>query len=538
MHFQIEFRVSPLLEYREFPWKKAAFYLLCAPSLSYILLQSSSIYVLVSSAWMSVPSTELLLPGLLSTLLSLFLMATILDRIRRLDVLILIGGLAPIFVSLFGWFLGFPNEYTPVLEYAIVVLIFSGLVLMMGSWAVLLNRTVVARFRGRICGTFISLAFVLYSIFVLFGLSPYAPDSVSIPVAEILCLISIVVSLALKPWKFDQVALAVRGRTSRYFVPLVFVMAAHFLWYSATKATLAAALEALTQDSSLVFLSGLEGLDFVVLAAGVLVGGLIADLLDRKESLRAGILGMGLLTIFGPAFYGYNVAGVAESFYIFALPLLVFERIVEGLLMGSVLLLIWGELGSPKSKARRLATVWTLFLGYAILFWFLEIGPIEFATSQATIRIAEQTSILLAFISLYFMGRVPDVVSREVEMEDLELGFDEERVEEAVDNYLDDKDFESIRQQLDIIDATSEVSDADLEDMLGGEVARILPLRRVHGIGEKLEQRLKAEGYESAAQLAGERADRLAKKVEGLSEKGAQKIISAARELVEGELNN
>ncbi|MGM0687091.1 MAG: helix-hairpin-helix domain-containing protein [Promethearchaeati archaeon] len=476
--------------------------------------------------------------GLFSMLFSLLLMASILDRVQRLDAVIFIGGLAPLVAGTLGWILGFPNQYSPVLEFATVILTFSGLVLMVGSWAVFLNRTVVARFRGRIAGVLISVAFVFYSVFLFFSMSPYVGGSSTTPIAEIVCLVSLFVSVSFRPWNFDQVALAVRGKASRYLVPLAFVMAAHFLWYAATKATLAQAMEPLSHNHSLVFLSGIEGLDFIVLATGVLIGGFIADLLDRKEALRAGILGMGLLTIFGPAFYGYNIVGVAESFYIFALPLLIFERLVEGLLMGSTLLLIWGEVGSPKTKARRLAAVWMLYLGYAILFWFLEIGAIEFAPSQATSRIAEQTSILLAFISLYFMGRVPDVVSREIEMEDLELRFDEERVEEAVDNYLDDRDFESIRQQLDIIDAASDVSDADLEDMLGGKVAKILPLRRVHGVGEKMEHRLKREGYESAAQLAGERADRLAQKVEGLNEKGAMKIISAARELVEGKLNS
>jgi nucleotidyltransferase/DNA polymerase involved in DNA repair len=71
-----------------------------------------------------------------------------------------------------------------------------------------------------------------------------------------------------------------------------------------------------------------------------------------------------------------------------------------------------------------------------------------------------------------------------------------------------------------------------MDAILGDEFKDMLPLRRVPGIGERLEKKMNAAGYESAAQLAGESAQRLAQKIDGLSIAGAEKILKDARKVV------
>jgi len=60
----------------------------------------------------------------------------------------------------------------------------------------------------------------------------------------------------------------------------------------------------------------------------------------------------------------------------------------------------------------------------------------------------------------------------------------------------------------------------------------IIPLKKLSGVGKKLETRLEKAGYVSVAKVARARADVMARKVEGLSKKGAQKLVSEAKEIV------
>ena len=117
-------------------------------------------------------------------------------------------------------------------------------------------------------------------------------------------------------------------------------------------------------------------------------------------------------------------------------------------------------------------------------------------------------------------------------MEDLDFDFDDRQIKRTVDAFVRADDFASIRSQLDIIDAGTELSDSEMEDILGDDLSEMLPLRRVPGIGSSLEKKLIAAGYASAAQLAGESAQRLSQKIEGLSPARAEKILKDARKVV------
>ena len=146
--------------------------------------------------------------------------------------------------------------------------------------------------------------------------------------------------------------------------------------------------------------------------------------------------------------------------------------------------------------------------------------------------IGGQVAILLSLGALYLTGSLPTTLGREIEMEDLDFSFDEKQVKRTVDAFVGDDDFESIKSQVDIIDVGSDLSDSEMDVILGEEFKDMLPLRRVPGIGESLEKKMTAAGYESAAQLAGESAQRLAQKIDGLSIVRAEKILKGARKIV------
>ena len=258
------------------------------------------------------------------------------------------------------------------------------------------------------------------------------------------------------------------------------------------------------------------------------IAGIVSDFIGRRLAFSTAILLMALLSIFGSVFYGVGPGGQG---WVNALPLFLFERIVEGYLLGLCMLLIWTELGSPKTRGWRISAAWLFFLGYMALWWAADLlwnMPIWIGTY------GNQFSILISLVALYLTGRLPLILCRDMEMEDLELDFDEDQVKETVDAFLEAEDFESIRSQIDIISATSEeISDEEMSIILGEEVKDTHPLKQVKGIGPVLEKKLLEAGYDSAAQIAGETPKRLSAKIKGLSEAKAAKLIADAREVVQ-----
>jgi predicted flap endonuclease-1-like 5' DNA nuclease len=318
---------------------------------------------------------------------------------------------------------------------------------------------------------------------------------------------------------------------------MALLLASHILWYFATEVSILQTppegFESLRQF--LGEYSGIGAFEPFILMIGIIIAGFVADIRGRKLAFSTAILLVALLSIFGSVFYGTrDVNGGVEGF-VEALPLFLLERIIEGFLLGLCMLLIWTELGSPKTRGWRLSAVWLFFLGYMALFLAADLlwNIPEFIGT-----IGNQFSILISLIALYLTGRIPSILGREMEMEDLELDFDEDQVKETVDAFLEAEDFESIRSQIDIIGATEDISDEEMRDILGEDVKQILPLQRVKGIGSILEKKLHDAGYESAAQLAGEVPKRLASKIEGLSESKAKTIISNAREAVQEEIKS
>ncbi|TFG95072.1 hypothetical protein E4H12_14040, partial [Candidatus Thorarchaeota archaeon] len=132
----------------------------------------------------------------------------------------------------------------------------------------------------------------------------------------------------------------------------------------------------------------------------------------------------------------------------------------------------------------------------------------------------------------YLIGPLPGILGREIEAEDLDIDFDEKQVKRTVDAFVGSDDFASIRSQIDIMDAESEISDNEMSEILGEEFKVMMYLRSIPGVGAALEKKLKDAGYESAAQLAGETAQRLSQKIEGLSLARADKLLKDARTVV------
>lgn len=304
---------------------------------------------------------------------------------------------------------------------------------------------------------------------------------------------------------------------------MTFALGAHLLWYTVTKQALLDLETPVVSLSQSVNIGLYEMIPFVV---PIILAGIMSDRLGRKTAFRFVILILGLLTIFGSTLYSTDNL----------LLLLISERFVEGFILGLCLFLIWPELGPVRTRGFRLSLYWFFFLGYMTLFWALDLNVILFGvTFVAPIwlqPVGGQIAIVLSLGALYLTGPLPTTLGREIEMEDLDLDFDDRQVKRTVDAFVKADDFASIRSQIDIIDAGTELSDNDVDAILGEEFRDKLPLRRVPGIGASLEKKLNAAGYESAAQLAGESAQRLAQKVEGLTVSRAEKILKDARKVV------
>ena len=523
-----------MLEYRQFPLKTSIGYLLFFPYVTYFIYLINS---LIGGTYFSSSIDQLLLLGYgaLAAAITIPICGIMIDWVNRPLIGIYAGSLVPLLLALYYSLIGFSPNLSPLIETTIIVVFFCGFVIFMMSWVVRLNRTVVVRFRGRVSSSFLISSLLLYFVFEFMIQNGYPLIFLNMQIQDIAALLGILLSLSTRPWIQKEVPLAVRAKPISYFVPMIALLACHMLWYFSTKLAIDTGMSFDPSYVSLAQLSGFGSLELVVLAIGIAVSGIIADLRGRKTAFSMAILLMGLLAIFSTAFYWYSNPGVISSFRVEAVPLLVVERLIEGFIFGSCLLLIWTEIGSPKAKGFHLSSMWIFFLGYMALFWALNLGVWNIPSWVQIV--GGQFSILLALVSLYFSGHLPQILGREVEMEELELDFDDKEVKKTVEAFLGDEDFESIQSQLTILDAGEELSDSDMTEILGSDVPSALPLRRVPGIGEALESKLRKAGYTSAAQLAEETALRLARKVKGLSQARAEKLVSEARKIVDKTFN-
>ncbi|MFW9931789.1 MAG: helix-hairpin-helix domain-containing protein, partial [Candidatus Thorarchaeota archaeon] len=457
--------------------------------------------------------------------------AIVLDHIKRIEILLILAGFTAPFIALLGYLTGTLGAFNPAFTEAWIIAVFVCLAFFIGCWVIFLNKTVVERFRGRITGLFIflSLGFVVLYSFLYIDYFNLGYLSNTLP--EIIAIISIVAVLPFKTWKWKKYPLAVHGNHIKYFRPMVLLLASHMLWFFGTKVTLLElhpSFVSISQEFQIDIGFGFGIYEPLLLGLGALIGGLYADFRGRKTGFNMAILLMGLLAIFSPIFY--------DPVAIWGIPLLLMERLIEGYIIGICCLLIWNEIGSAKTKARRLSLVWFFFLGYALLFWALDhtfMGLNVVTAFQGGIgRVGGPFAILIALITQYISTDTPKILGREVEMEELALDFDDKEVRATVEAFVGEDDFSSIQSQLEILDVTQELSDSEFGEIVGEDFQNALPLRRIPGIGPKLEEKLVDAGYTSAAQLAGETASRLSSKVEGLSQDRAERILADARKVV------
>ena len=515
-----------MLEYREFPLKTMFIYVLIAIPVAF------SIYVItgiLSGSLFAVfgltlhEHRELLGFGLLTAFIALPLSGLLVDRIRKHDLLMYIGALLPSLVGILSVLQIIPG-FTEIYPMLLATSTFGCLALMLITWAARINQSVVIRFRGRTVSIFLATAIFVYIIFRFLDslvIAAVLRNTITFP--AFVSLVAVLISAAFKPWKAARASLTIAGSSIRYFIPMILVLATHLLWYTVTKQEIILLYPTFVSLSQTADIGYFEMLPFIV---AILFAGIMSDRLGRKTAFRFVILLIGLLTIFGSTFYETGNLST----------LLISERFVEGYLLGLCLLLIWPEIGSVKNKGFRLSLYWFFFLCYMSLFWALEFNVelfgFPFIAPDWLPIIGGQVAILLSLCALYLTGSLQSTLGREIEMEDLDFAFDEKQVSKAVDAFVGEDDFASIRSQIDIIDAGSDLSDSEMNDILGEEFKDMLPLRRVSGIGERLEKKLTAAGYESAAQLAGESAQRLAPKIDGLSVAGAEKLLKEARKVV------
>ena len=524
-----------MLEYREFPARTALTYILLSPSVAFAMLV---IVKVIEGSLLPLTLLEhhgLLGLGALAATFSLPVAGIIVDRLQRKDILMFLSALTPCIIGLLGSIIGFPNEYSPLIETALVISSFVCLAFLLVSWTVQLNRTVVVKFRGKVVAAFLAFALVAFLVYYLLSAMGVVLMASDLLLPAVISFIAVILAVMLRPWKLDQAPLAVQGSVMKYFRPMALVLAAHMLWFFVTKLRFQA-----EGTGTLSQMVGFGIFEVGILIVGVVGAGLLADFQGRRSAFSTLILLMGLLTIFGSAMYELFFADPSSVWGAGLLVgLLVFERFIEGYMLGLCLLLIWSELGSAKTKGLRLSFVWLFFLGYMALFWALDLEAtvfgFTFLVPEELTLFGGNIAVFLSLIALYMIGPLPQILGREIEMEELALDFDDRQVKRTVDAFVGHDDFASIRSQLDVLDAgseISEVSDKDMSEILGDDFTKMLPLRRVPGVGPSLEKKLQLAGYKSAAQLSGETPKRLAEKIDGLGIARAGKIISDARQIV------
>ncbi|RDE17573.1 MAG: hypothetical protein C4K49_02205 [Candidatus Thorarchaeota archaeon] len=532
--------VTSVLEYREFPIKVAFYYVLFSAMLAYVIYSSSRLILGTMFPSFGSGNLGLLGFGILAAVLTLLPAGVLADHTRYLYVISTLGALAPLLLGMAIVFAGSPGPDTPTIETSFTILLFSGAAFSLVSWCVQLNKTVVARFRGRVAASFLAVSLVIFGVYSALDSAGFSLYLMHMPIPEIITIAAVLTRLAFRPWRWSLHKLAVKGEARSYFIPTLLVMAAYILWYFGTQLSIKEVFR-LAVDPSYVSLGQYSGLSLYepgFMAVGVVFAGLIADTKGRKTALTFGVLLLGLLSIFGSLAY-YNAED--GSAYLSAAPLLISERFVEGFLLGLMLLLIWAELGSPNTKGRRIAAMWIFFIGYIALLLAVSLGVwfgIDWYAPDWVRRAGIQFAILLTLVTLYWSAPLPEILGKELEMEDLSLDFDEKLVRQTAEAFVGAEDLKSIRSQLDILGSTEELSDKDMDEILGPDFDKTLPLGGIPGVGSKMEQRLREAGYESAAQLAGETPQRLSEKVKGLTPAKAEKILEGARVAVKKALKS
>jgi hypothetical protein len=524
-----------MLQYREFPTRAAATFILFAGPLA---LNIYIIMGLISGSLFNLNLLEhhgLLGFGALAAVFVLPLIGIIADRIRRIDVLmIFVGAITPLLCLL---------RLAPITlvqmensDLLLALSSFAGLAALLVLWTIRVNQSIIARYRGRTVAVLLSVTIILVTLYSMFEETGILLDSSNLTLPALIGIVLLMISTSMKPWRQPRVRLGASGSVLRYFIPTALIMASHMLWYTVMKLNLLSS-PYFAGDPSFVSLSQYVNLpvyEMIVLILGIAIAGVMADIRGRKPAFSFALLMMGLLTIFGSTLY--NGFFQSPGTILLLQVLLGSERFIEGYLLGLCLCLIWPELGSVRTKGIRLSLIWFFFLGYMTLFWAVDLNVlvfgIQFHIPEVLSVFGGQVAIFSSLIALYLIGPLPTILGREIEIEELAFDFDDRQVKKTVDAYVGSHDFDSIKSQLDIIDAGSELSDNDMSEILGDDSKSSLSLQRIPGIGEALEKKLKSAGYDSAMQLAGETPQRLAQKIEGLSLSRAEKILKDARSIV------
>jgi hypothetical protein len=531
-----------MLQYREFPLRTAITLVLYSVPFAFSIHIVSG---LVSGTLFTISPLEhqgLLGLGALAATIGLPISGFIADRVRFHDQLLIVASLLPVIAGLL--------RIVPIIpmmpadsNLLLVVLSFAGLASMAVFWAMRVNQSIVARYRGRSISLFFLFTLCMLAVFRLLTDTGLTIGGDVAGVSTVTSLVAVLIIIGLRPWLLARANFGAAGSAVKYFVPMVFVMAAHLLWYFVTKGSIEEFFVGDPQFQSLTQFTGLEFIQLAPLTVGVVASAAMADIRGRKATFSTLLFMIGLLTIFGSAVYQtyFELTNVSHTTWNELLVGLVLaERFIEGYMLGLCVFMIWPEVGSAKTKGLRTSLIWFFFLGYMTLFWALDLNAtvfgIDFYFPSVLTSFGGEFAILFALIALYLIGPLPKIIGREIEMEDLSLDFDDRQVRKTVDAFVGADDFASIKSQVDIIDAGQELSDNDVSEILGEELKGIVPLQSIPGVGAALEKKLKAAGYESAAQVAGESSKRLAERVDGLSVKRAESILKEARRMVKRSL--
>ncbi len=401
-----------------------------------------------------------------------------------------------------------------------------------------MGRLVPCEDRGKLSAIFI-LSTMLGLFIILFlrtnGISIYT-DGISL--LDIGVLMALGLSLLLKPWNFERHNYTVHGSPRRYAISWFFIGLSLITWYIHAH-NLKIIVELSHHD--FVPLGDLPVIASVIIAFSAFISGFLSDRLGRRQTATIGVLLLAGLSIYTPSFSGDPglVSGLS-----------LIQDFIFGYILGIGMFLIWGEIGSYLTKAKRIFYAWTYMIVLIGIAMFVHTNEFVFPLTLANFSLS--LSITFGLIAFYPLAQAPEVLENEVEIEELKIKIDHGAVQAAVDDIIQEKALDEI-----VIGNHVEL-DKELDEYLSEAPSKPskrskssrkvktkkktvkptsigdLPVTKIKGIGKVTAERMKRLGYPTIRAVSLAEPEDLSIQLK-ISLQRAKKIIKYAQDMIESE---
>ncbi|MFX0168444.1 MAG: helix-hairpin-helix domain-containing protein [Candidatus Hodarchaeota archaeon] len=402
--------------------------------------------------------------------------------------LLLFLGILEVFITPIQW-----NSLSGTILLFLYFFLFAvGLLLFTGF----LNRLVPSIRRGRVASTVTILALALGSLLsFMWNLAGvfYAPA-----LTAVIILISLVVGVAVRPWRKELQTYLVPGSFGPYLLWWIIYLTVYGLYIYATPSGYRLLFNSLFIPGSTVLSAEMVLLG---LSGAILVFLFLPDKLGRKRVFTIASLLLSELVLFGPAQAQIEIAEVVVQVLFIA------EIFVLAFIVSVGAWLVWAEIGPVRQKGRRAFLGWGLFGLLLIVVWVMVsasiVAPIPF--------LVYPIAATLVFMSLLPLMNAIEVLPNERVVEDIDISVDTRQVSRALKDLVVDTSLKSIEEQIEV----------ELEQLL-----------MIKGVTKVYAKALRNAGYETPTLVASANADILAS-ILSVPETTASQIIENAKALAQ-----